>query len=164
MVNDTGRDNNIRTGGGAVIEGDVSFASVSGNVQNAVGFYRDLMQDFAKRLGLPSWQNYMTHVTNKDAYWQIIRDKLIKDPGAFHQKLTGGKGRVVPANLITPDEFKNAIRYAHDYNVEWHKIPGEVRNFIERKLFRWDTPDWDKLPESRSIHATISGLSIARDV
>ena len=130
------------------VEGKVPFQDLSVNAQEAVGVYRKWMKNIAESMGLKTYKEYATHITNMDAMW-----------GAFHKDIALNNYKSAPVALqkkLTENEF-NRLReialkpqYVPKPGQEiWRTIPAEDRGFITSKLFNWEdvASHMDQLPE-----------------
>ena len=107
-------------------------------VQAAVNFYNSMKRDFARRMGLPEWENYATHVTDFDTLLDTMRGELNKSYGqldaAWQLKLTPGQHHRYQSIL---EKFKT-----------WREVPSNLRQDIKAELFEWEdaATTWDLLP------------------
>jgi hypothetical protein len=123
------------------VEGDVPIGALPEQVQGAVRAYQEMMADFAERLGLPQWKNYLTHRTNFNALYNTFREEFT----------TAENFRQLPLQLqlkVGSQEAFTSLKKVFDRNALWEQLPSVAKDKVKAL---WNMSDgvseWNALPQ-----------------
>lgn len=147
-----GKDRVLRKKAMQFVQGDLSASEAGPQAVAAGQAYREVMSDFARRLGLPQWENYATHVTDFQALYSAFREQFVSAtkfsqlPPQLQLKLGTSLNfdkfkRVFDKNLdytTLPKAIKNDLRGLWDFSstlTEWESLPRFIQQKLPREIF-----------------------------